>query len=752
MTIPTRREDPPGSEPGQGTPATRREDDQVPATLREGERGDTWREGSPAGSGAWLPPALAERYRVVQAFPARGGEADLYLVEDPRGARFVAKVYRYGIAPKEDILAMLWGAKAEHVVRLVEFGRPDSPGGRWWELIEYVEHASLRELINREGSQLAPPLVRAILRELNAALIHLHALPIEHRDLKPENVLVRTREPLDLVLADFGIASVMDASVRLTDLARTIKYAPPEAGTGGPVQDERGRTWQQVMIVRERWDYWSLGMMLVEILTGRHPFDACSEAVIAHRLATQDVEDLVAGVEEPAWLRLCCGLLRREPKKHWGSEEVGRWLDNPNDPTLTVAEEVAPARAGFRFLGRNYQTREELAEAFAADWDEAADLWRRRNQELRDWLKHDLGLKAVADDLERIDRTHGLDLDAQVFSVIYALDPTAPLRFRGEELSENNLTALSEQAPGDPRAGEILRSLYRSHILQLAEGVRRGAGLAAIDAGWREAVSAWEAHRQELALTVPDLDDARLTVLLAAVTGPFIIGPFRVGKPAELLSVDDETTGHLLEALADPESRFLIWLQGFPELKDSVAKWRSLRRRDRTSLRYAVKAGFDFQGTTATDSEQLKELLAEYLRTYTSATLHFPWREAHYWLTHYTDASFDDLVTTYHNLVTELVEGKAETAYRARYENERTVLKTQIQLAAERRLRQKEDMKRAIDAKYDEILAEHKQKYKKSTAAENFRWWTKTSGIIGVCSLVLLFFRLSFGLDGVNNP
>ena len=223
---------------------TVREGSVTGGTVREQAGGGTLREesGTPireGGSGrTWLPAALASRFEVVEELPTRGMEADLLVVGGEDGSRFVAKIYRRGIKPNEEILCILKQARFEHVVRLEEFGEED---GTYWELIEYIEHSSLRALIDHEGPKLPDATVRQILRELNDALTHLHGLPIEHRDLKPDNVLVRKREPIDLVLADFGIASLMDASVRETSAHRTISYAPPEAIGIFTDEDDRSR-------------------------------------------------------------------------------------------------------------------------------------------------------------------------------------------------------------------------------------------------------------------------------------------------------------------------------------------------------------------------------------------------------------------------------------------------------------------------------------------------------------------------------
>jgi len=66
-----------------------------------------------------------------------------------------------------------------------------------------------------------------LIRSLAAALQAVHAQQLIHRDLKPENLLVRCTEPLEVVLTDFGIASVQDATLRFTSSARTLAYGAP---------------------------------------------------------------------------------------------------------------------------------------------------------------------------------------------------------------------------------------------------------------------------------------------------------------------------------------------------------------------------------------------------------------------------------------------------------------------------------------------------------------------------------------------
>ncbi len=322
--------------------------------------------------------------------------------------------------------------------------------------------------------------VEALLAELAPALDRLHRAGLIHRDLKPENVLVRATAPLDLVLADFGLASVAEGTHHFTTTSRTVRYAAPEAMTG---------------VISAKADCWSLGMILLEALTGRHPFNSLSEAVVNHQLVTRSVD--VSAVADPAWRALLRGLLLRDPAHRWGTEEVHRWLtrDPGFDRTRAPAEEAsaAPLAHPYQIEGTQCYTAEELGAALVRHWAHGVrDLARGF---VANWLRadlRDLNLARFVHDLADDTR---LTPDLRLLRFAYRVAPSLPAAWKGISLGDDSLTAACHRAlDGDAvRARWIAEVVTLNISAQLPERHPDRARLLARFARWQGRARAFRA-------------------------------------------------------------------------------------------------------------------------------------------------------------------------------------------------------------------------------------------------------------------
>ena len=407
-----------------------------------------------------LPAALRDDYRVLEMFPVSGSEADIVLVADVRtDERSVVKLYRHGLRPDFRLLDVLSQTVGDSVVRVLGHGVSE---GIAYERLEYVPNGTLQDLL--EAGPLGHEDVRRIVAEIADALNGIHAHGILHRDLKPENVLLRAKSPVELALTDFGIASLSNATQRFTSVARTTKYAAPEALTG---------------VLDHKSDWWSLGMIALEAATGRHPFDGLTEHVTNHHLATRPID--VRGVIDDRLRLLCRGLLLRDPKRRWGAEEVARWL--AGDASLEVAaDEGASAVTPYRIGAAECASAAELAVAAAKNWDAARkDLARGQ---IGNWIEHELHDYNLARKLHDIREHRDLSDDVRLLRFIRAAAPDIPPVWKGEPLSESEIfDAVRRAQSGESQAEAWLDSVASEDVL--AEFPEDEA-LRALDELWRQ--------------------------------------------------------------------------------------------------------------------------------------------------------------------------------------------------------------------------------------------------------------------------
>lgn len=200
----------------------------------------------------------------------------------------------------------------------------------WFFTMELVEGADF--LTHVRGG--APDELRSALRQLAEGLQALHEKHILHRDLKPSNVLVTCAGQVKVL--DFGLAADLgkDGHHHSTVAAvrGTFAYMSPEQGEAEHLTAAS--------------DWYSVGVMLFEALTGRLPFQGSFLQMQERRRSADLLVVPVAPGRAPDDLeRLCLDLLRRSPH------------DRPSGPEVLARLGALPRLpvAATTFLGREVQ-------------------------------------------------------------------------------------------------------------------------------------------------------------------------------------------------------------------------------------------------------------------------------------------------------------------------------------------------------------------------------------------------------------
>jgi serine/threonine protein kinase len=276
---------------------------------------------------------IGARFRVERCL-GRGGMATVYLAHDEALGRPVAVKILESLTGDGEIrdrfireARLAAGLAHPNVVSVFDTGEHQ---GVPYIVMEYVEGASLAELIARQG-RLAPDDVVPLGLQACAGLQHAHDHGLIHRDVKPHNLLVRADGTLKVT--DFGIAVSMDATRITTDgtILGTAAYLAPEQVAG---EELSGTV-----------DVYGLGAVLYEALTGRPPLQVSSLAELGS-VVTRDPEPVRRASPDvpPALEHAIMHALERRPEARPASPAR---LAAELDPKVAEAPTVriAPTRA-----------------------------------------------------------------------------------------------------------------------------------------------------------------------------------------------------------------------------------------------------------------------------------------------------------------------------------------------------------------------------------------------------------------------
>ncbi|KAI4493341.1 hypothetical protein M0802_009401 [Mischocyttarus mexicanus] len=214
--------------------------------------------------------------------------------------------------------------------------------------MEYCTMGDLRKVLNKGENccGIKEMDILKIMSDILSAVKYLHSYNITHRDLKPENVVLQAvKDTVLYKLIDLGYAKEIGETSISASIVGTLNYVAPE------------------LLCNEKYscsvDYWSLGILFYEIITGKRPFlprmphtvewmqiiknksndDICAYECEGKILFRQDIEDpidLSSYIRSSMvkWFKI---VLQWDPKKR------GKELDVNGIPQLAVFKLLEPA-------------------------------------------------------------------------------------------------------------------------------------------------------------------------------------------------------------------------------------------------------------------------------------------------------------------------------------------------------------------------------------------------------------------------
>lgn len=278
---------------------------------------------------------LADRYTLTELV-GRGGMASVYRAFDESLGRTVAvKIFRSELADASDVrrqreeISLLAGLNHYGLVTLFDaVVDHDGTADRAFLVMEYIDGHDLN--IRLRSGALDSTTVALIGADVAEALAYVHFRGVVHRDIKPGNILLPNLDG-DVTgarakLADFGIARLVDGT-RMTatgSVLGTANYLSPEQAMGGALSPQS--------------DVYSLGLVLLEALTGERPFPGSALESVAARLSRDPVVPLELGEH---WVTLIAAMTARDPQHRPSAAESGEHLRR-----IASADQVAPPVTG----------------------------------------------------------------------------------------------------------------------------------------------------------------------------------------------------------------------------------------------------------------------------------------------------------------------------------------------------------------------------------------------------------------------
>jgi eukaryotic-like serine/threonine-protein kinase len=275
-------------------------------------------------------------YRITRKLGA-GGMGVVYKAVDLKLERTVALKFLpqeivVNDIDKERLLREARSASAlDHPNIGVIHGIEESDDQQLFIVMAYYEGDTLAQKLNRGVLSLRESLDLAI--QIAKGLGAAHARNIVHRDIKPSNIIITNDNVAKIV--DFGLARVV-ASASATQsisLTGTLPYMAPEQILGEPID--------------QRSDVWALGVILVQMITGSHPFVRPNTAAMTFAILNQPPAALDAVA--PAVRPLLYKALSKKPEhRHATADELFKDLESARaeiTATPASAEEPTLTRA-----------------------------------------------------------------------------------------------------------------------------------------------------------------------------------------------------------------------------------------------------------------------------------------------------------------------------------------------------------------------------------------------------------------------
>ena len=269
---------------------------------------------------------IGDRYEILEKI-GTGGMSDVYKAKCHKLNRYVAvKVLKQEFSENANFVSKFKveaqaaaGLMHPNIVNVYDVGEEN---GIYYIVMELVDGITLKKYIEKKVNLSYKEAV-SIAIQVCLGIEAAHNHHIIHRDIKPQNIIISKDGKVKVT--DFGIAKAATSNTITSNVMGSVHYTSPEQARGG-FSDEKS-------------DFYSLGITLFEMLTGRVPFNGETTVAIAIKHIQEPmpsprefVPDIPLSVEQI--VLKCC---QKSPDRRYQS--MGELIEDLKKSLLTPDED-----------------------------------------------------------------------------------------------------------------------------------------------------------------------------------------------------------------------------------------------------------------------------------------------------------------------------------------------------------------------------------------------------------------------------
>lgn len=190
-------------------------------------------------------------------------------------------------------IELLQALKHENIVEYIGSSNED---GFLNIFLEYVPGGSISQMLSSYGP-LEESLIRSFVKQILVGISYLHRKNVIHRDIKGANILIDTQGIVKIT--DFGISTKLSTKVRNQWMKKNQDETEDnerKASLQGSVYWMAPEVVKQITITSKA-DIWSIGCVIIEMCTAKHPFPEYSQMQALFKIGTNVVPKLPSQAE-----------------------------------------------------------------------------------------------------------------------------------------------------------------------------------------------------------------------------------------------------------------------------------------------------------------------------------------------------------------------------------------------------------------------------------------------------------------------